>query len=294
MSTSLVFQSHRFDVIDLNGQPWLRSNQIGLAMDYKNPDLSVAKLYRQHADEFTDSMTAMVTLPTPGGPQETRIFSLRGCHLLAMFARTPVAKAFRAWVLDVLETLGEAEARQPVAPRLATKADRRPLVDLVRMWVSMAPLGYGAAFRLVNAAMGVSSVEEMTPETVQRAIGWVQARIDAIQAAPVVLPAAAPALPAVPDDLRARLRAHTHACLDFMGETCSRARMLNTEGSLLAREVYSVLEPRFATSIPGYQVRERVHDSLTTFASRGVHAMEVGADNLYLTARLMEGLAAIR
>ena len=43
---------------------------------------------------------------------KVRIFSLRGCHLLAMFARTPVAKAFRRWVLDVIEQYGD---RVPVA-----------------------------------------------------------------------------------------------------------------------------------------------------------------------------------
>ena len=32
-----------------------------------------------------------------------RIFSLRGCHLLAMFAKTEVAKQFRKWVLDLLD-----------------------------------------------------------------------------------------------------------------------------------------------------------------------------------------------
>ncbi|OOC12774.1 hypothetical protein BM451_14785 [Dickeya dadantii] len=31
-----------------------------------------------------------------------RIFSLRGAHPLAMFARTPVAKESRRWVLDIL------------------------------------------------------------------------------------------------------------------------------------------------------------------------------------------------
>ncbi|CAJ0743827.1 hypothetical protein R76696_04673 [Ralstonia mannitolilytica] len=32
-----------------------------------------------------------------------RIFSPRGCYLLGMLARTERAKAFRRWVLDVLE-----------------------------------------------------------------------------------------------------------------------------------------------------------------------------------------------
>lgn len=113
MSQSLCFQSVEFDVIPQNSQPWVRGYQIGTALGYgENADVSIRKLYTRHADEFTPAMTAVVTLPTEGGPQETRIFSLRGCHLLAMFARTPVAKAFRRWVLDVIERYGD---RVPVA-----------------------------------------------------------------------------------------------------------------------------------------------------------------------------------
>ena len=97
MSQALCFQSVEFDVIQQNQQPWVRGYQIGSALGYTAPDVQISKLYTRHADEFTPAMTAVVTLPTEGGPQETRIFSLRGCHLLAMFARTPVAKAFRKW-----------------------------------------------------------------------------------------------------------------------------------------------------------------------------------------------------
>ncbi|MFN2858042.1 P22AR C-terminal domain-containing protein, partial [Escherichia coli] len=35
--------------------------------------------------------------------KKVRVFSLRGAHLIAMFARTPVAKEFRRWVLDILD-----------------------------------------------------------------------------------------------------------------------------------------------------------------------------------------------
>ncbi|WHH50597.1 hypothetical protein QFA96_23025 [Pseudomonas sp. Ap32] len=60
-------------------------------------------LYRRHADEFTPTMTALVKMKTRGGEQEVRVFSLRGAHLLGMFARTERAKAFRRKVLDVLD-----------------------------------------------------------------------------------------------------------------------------------------------------------------------------------------------
>ncbi|SDY38591.1 BRO family protein [Nitrosomonas sp. Nm58] len=100
---SLAFQSTQFDVVDRNNQPWLRSLQIGGALGYAKPDHSIWKLYESNKDEFTDAMTALVELETNGGKQKVRIFSLRGAHLLAMFARTKIAKEFRKWVLDILD-----------------------------------------------------------------------------------------------------------------------------------------------------------------------------------------------
>lgn len=109
-ASNLAFQGTSFDVVDQASQPWLRANQIGLALEYRNPELSIAKLYRANAAEFTDSMTAVVKLPTAGGMQDVRIFSLRGAHLLGMFARTARAAEFRRWVLDVLDSQATAPA----------------------------------------------------------------------------------------------------------------------------------------------------------------------------------------
>lgn len=102
-SAPLVFHSTQFDIVDRNGLPWLRGLQVASALGYKNPAADIQNLYTRNADEFTPSMTAVVKLPSAGGEQETRIFSLRGAHLLGMFARTPVAAEFRHWVLDILD-----------------------------------------------------------------------------------------------------------------------------------------------------------------------------------------------
>lgn len=137
----LTFNDVQFDVIDRNDQPWVRSPQIGEALGYTKGSISIAKLYESHADEFNDTMTAVITLPTEGGPQDTRIFSLRGCHLLAMFARTPVAKAFRKWVLDVLDMLAASERPQPqpTADGPLTPALRAELKAIVDAKLSTAP-----------------------------------------------------------------------------------------------------------------------------------------------------------
>ena len=109
---ALSFNQVQFDVVDREGQPWLRSIQIGDGLGYENPRQAIHKLYDSNSDEFTDSMTALVKIPTAGGEQETRIFSPRGCHLLAMLVRTPIAKAFRKWVLDVLDRIAKEESEK--------------------------------------------------------------------------------------------------------------------------------------------------------------------------------------
>jgi len=88
---------------------WLTASQIGYALQYAD-DKAVQRIYSRHADEFSDKMTGVVNLTTPSGKQATRVFSLRGAHLIAMFARTSVAKEFRRWVLDILD---QEVAQQP-------------------------------------------------------------------------------------------------------------------------------------------------------------------------------------
>ena len=98
--TALTFQNTQFDVIDRNNQPWLRSPQIAVALGYNRAD-RVNELYARNADEFTDTMTALVELDTEGGKQQVRIFSLRGCHLLAMLSRTSIPSLLRFLVRQI-------------------------------------------------------------------------------------------------------------------------------------------------------------------------------------------------
>jgi len=58
---------------------------------------------------------------------KVRVFSLRGAHLIAMFARTPVAKEFRRWVLDILD---REVAHSPIAKQFTDDE----LCRLAWMW----------------------------------------------------------------------------------------------------------------------------------------------------------------
>lgn len=99
----LTFHETPLAAINRNGQICFTSSDIAKALGYSSDD-SVSRIYRRNIDEFSAGMSQAVKLTASGNYQKTaRIFILRGAHLLAMFARTPVAKEFRRWVLDILD-----------------------------------------------------------------------------------------------------------------------------------------------------------------------------------------------
>ena len=129
MSQSLCFNNFKFSPVTHQNLPWIRSTELAHALGYKREDI-LGKLYRKNADEFTPDMTQLIEIVDNTGsvfPLKLRIFSLRGCHLLAMFARTPVAKAFRKWVLDVIERYGDrvpVDAQTPPTGTLSRISSR--------------------------------------------------------------------------------------------------------------------------------------------------------------------------
>ncbi|HHE3615136.1 TPA: Bro-N domain-containing protein [Pasteurella multocida] len=105
--TTLTFQGTTLSVINQNNQIYLSAAELAKALGYKQAD-SVTRIYNRNSDEFSENMTVLVKNPQAVN-LTVRIFSLRGCHLIAMFARTPIAKEFRKWVLDILDR----ETNQP-------------------------------------------------------------------------------------------------------------------------------------------------------------------------------------
>lgn len=198
MTTSLCFNDFTFSPVTRGNQPWFKSSELARALGYKREDI-LSKLYRKNADEFTSDMTQVIENIAEHrngvhgnlSDGRVRIFSLRGCHLLAMFARTPVAKAFRRWVLDVIEQYGD---RVPVdhpitlnATRPSRRSDpeRKALTAIINTWVGIAPIHYASARAQVNAHFGVASVDALTIGQVKEAIQWVQSKIDELSRKPL-------------------------------------------------------------------------------------------------------------
>lgn len=106
---------------------WLTSSDLAKALQYAN-SRAVTMIYNKYADEFTSGMTQVLEVSTSGNyRKKVRVFSLRGAHLIAMFARTDVAKEFRRWVLDILD-------REVVSSPIAKQFTDEELCELAWLW----------------------------------------------------------------------------------------------------------------------------------------------------------------
>lgn len=111
--SNLAFRGITFNVQSINNRIYISSAQLAAALGYANEN-AVTKIYNRNSDEFTDEMTRLPNLgSTANLKAERRVFSLRGAHLVAMFSRTPIAKEFRRWVLDVLDRETNLHHKQP-------------------------------------------------------------------------------------------------------------------------------------------------------------------------------------
>lgn len=217
MTTALTFNGITLSPISHQNNLWIRAVELAHALGYAQEN-SVSRIYRSNSDEFTPDMTQVIEIfdgADSALSTKARIFSLRGCHLVAMFARTPVAKAFRRWVLDVLDKL-DAEQHAAltsctedfpgsVSITPSTTEDRKPLRALVGTWAQVSGLPFAACWNQLKAAFNLANIKELPQEWIPDAIDWVQKRIDAL---PAPAPATAlPSSPASPDDVEGHLAA---------------------------------------------------------------------------------------
>lgn len=264
MTASLCFNDFTFSPVTRDSQPWFKSSEIARALGYKREDF-LSKLYRKNADEFTPDMTQVVEnlaerrngVPGNLSDGRARIFSLRGCHLLAMFARTPVAKSFRRWVLDVIEQYGErVPVSEPVSidatrPSRRTDPERKALTAIINTWVGMAPIHYASARAQVNAHFGVASVDALTVAQVKDAIRWVQGKIDALPTLPASAPARTLPVSNVYRDRVKELERLEAKFMEFAGETRSRLSELNAEYIRLNQGAFAALLRTLPAAHPG-------------------------------------------
>ena len=269
MSQSLCFNDFTFSPIIRDNQPWFRSSEIARALGYARED-KVTRLYQRNADEFTENMTQLIeNVDTPTLGRDTnltnyiRIFSLRGCYALAMFARTSVAKAFRKWCLDVIEQYGE---RVPIAEpvtlndEMISAAERAELKLIVDAKLSTYPAAVQGKARAeiwakFNRHFRIAEYKQLSTQLMPDAREFLlSVRVRAINAIPTADSAIqVPALPSsnVYRDRVKELERLEAKFMEFAGETRSRLSELNAEYIRLNQGAFAALLRTLPAAHPG-------------------------------------------
>lgn len=171
-SLALTFNDVNFSPVQHNNQIWITASELAKALGYKSSK-SVTNLFNTNKEEFSSSMSLVIESVTDGVNNSKRrlnirVFSLRGCHLIAIFARTSVAAQFRKWVLDVLDK----EIGAPVAK--THKSEREPLTNAVNLLVAKTKhLNYSDAYKLVHQRFNVQHIDEIPYDVIPVAVEYV-------------------------------------------------------------------------------------------------------------------------
>ena len=181
-SLALSFNDVNFRPIQQDGKIWLSASELAKALGYAKSD-AVGQVYERNRDEFNSSMTTTITVKsdefvetlnlsvskkTKNLTKTIRIFSLRGCHLVAMFAKTLVAKKFRKWVLDILDK----EVGSPVAK--THKSERTALHEAHALLVTKTKhLNVNEAWKLIHQRFNVNHIEDIPYDAIPVAVEYV-------------------------------------------------------------------------------------------------------------------------
>lgn len=230
MTMALTFNGITLSPVTYQNSLWIRATELARALGYSDTR-KITHLYERNADEFTPEMTQVIEItdvPEMGTLEnlrrKVRIFSLRGCHLVAMFARTPVAKAFRRWVLDVLDKLDAEQHAAPPSPTpdgftgplSITPEQQCTLQEIVRAKVEVFPKNqrpslYAQAWSRFNAHFRLARYCQLQRDKMSEGITYLtrmELAVPVSSVSPAPAPATAlPSSPASSDDAEGHLAA---------------------------------------------------------------------------------------
>ena len=88
---------------NMNDDILLTREQIGVALEYVNPDDSLSKIHKRHKDRL-DSLSVVAKLSSTDGKEyETMLYTERGIMEICRWSNKPKANQFMDWVWDIIE-----------------------------------------------------------------------------------------------------------------------------------------------------------------------------------------------
>lgn len=103
---------------------WMTREQIGAALEYKNPSISIGTIHKRNAKRL-DPLSGLINLITPGGKQQTYVYNMRGVMEICRYSTQPKADAFMDFCWDVIAALMRGETVSLKANQAKLKRQER-------------------------------------------------------------------------------------------------------------------------------------------------------------------------
>ena len=88
---------------NMNDDILLTREQIGLTLEYKNPDSSMSMIHKRHQDRLDSLSVVTKLLSTDGKEYETMLYTERGIMEICRWSNKPKANQFMDLVWDIVE-----------------------------------------------------------------------------------------------------------------------------------------------------------------------------------------------
>ena len=103
-----VYENPAVDHTRAQDDFWMTREQVGQALGYKNPSISIGTIHKRNAARL-DPLSGLINLITPGGKQQTYVYSMRGVMEICRYSTQPKANAFIDFCWDVIAALMRGE-----------------------------------------------------------------------------------------------------------------------------------------------------------------------------------------
>ena len=101
---------------NMNDDILLTREQIGIALEYSDPDVALSKIHKKHKDRL-DNLSVVTKLESTDGKEyNTTLYSERGIMEICRWSRQPKANIFMDWVWDIIEKYRHNELQPNLQP----------------------------------------------------------------------------------------------------------------------------------------------------------------------------------
>lgn len=183
------FGSITCDVYEKGDEYFVTREQIGKALEYKNPKDAIKSIHRNHKDRL-DNFSRGVVVSTPlGGKQESILYSAKGVYEICRWSNQPKANAFYDFIYEVLENIRtnkiklkyEKQTNEWQKQRLEAKTSTKTLHDDIhnkfipyavengsKTYASKPTLAYTHFEKPINKALGIAKNNREQLDTVNQ------------------------------------------------------------------------------------------------------------------------------